>query len=127
MRRAKRITLLAIGLSVLALLALGAVPQYLGGGETYHVTATEIGEGDRPAVDASGLDDRRYPYLTEALETGRSEGYETGPVGIKSWFTHTPFNERGAIAERNPDAVENGTIYVDRGGTLYRVEITEEP
>jgi hypothetical protein len=125
-RRAKRITLLAIGLSLLALLALGAVPQYVGGGETYYMSASEIDE-ERPAVDASEIDSQRYPYMSEALETGTSEGYETGPGEVKEWFTHTPFDERGAVAERNPDAVEGDTVYVERNGTLYRVEITREP
>lgn len=126
MRRAKRITLAAIGLSVLGLLALGAVPQHLGGGDTYYMTATEIQtQEDRPAVDASAIDARRFPYLTEALETGRSAGYETGPGEVKSWFTHTPFDERGAIAERNAAAVEDEGMYVEQDGTLYRVEITE--
>jgi hypothetical protein len=127
-RRAKRITLLAIGLSVLALLALGALPQYLGGGETYYMTATEVEEpDDRPAVDASEIDSQRFPYMSEALETGTSEGYETGPVEVKEWFTHTPFDERDAVADRNPDAVEDGTVYVERNGTLYRVEVTRDP
>lgn len=126
MRRAKRLTLLAIGLSLLALLALGALPQHAGGGETYYMTATEVDE-DRPAVDASEIDAQRYPYMSEALETGRSEGYESGPGDLKERFTHTPFDERGAVAERNPDAVSGDTIYVEQNGTLYRMEITRDP
>ncbi len=118
--------MLAIGLSLLALLALGALPQYLGGGETYYMVATET-DGDHPAVNATEIDTRRYPYLSEALETGRSEGYDTGPSDLKERFTHTPFDERGAVAQRNPDAVEGDTLYVERNGTLYRVEITENP
>lgn len=131
MRRAKRITLFAIGFSVLALLAVGALPQYLGGGETYYMTANEVGnengDEDRPAVDASEIDSKRYPYMSKALETGISEGYETGPSGFKERFTHTPFDERGAVKERNPGAVDGDAVYVQRDGTLYRIEITQKP
>lgn len=127
MRRAKRITLLAIGLSVLALLALGALPQYLGGGDVYYVTATELEDEERPAVDVSDADERRYPYLVEALETGRSDPYEEGRFGFKEWFTHTPFDELEAVRARAPEAAANDGVYVERNGTLYRVEITEAP
>lgn len=126
MRRAKRLTLLTIGLSILALLALGALPQYLGGGETVVMTATEI-EEDRPAVDASEIDEGRYPYMSEALETGASEPYEDDRFGIKEPFTHTPYDELGAVEQLNDEAVEDEAAYVERDGTLYRVEVTEEP
>lgn len=125
MRRAKRLALLAIGLSVLLLLALGALPQYLGGGETVVMTASEI-EEDRPAVDADEIDEGRYPYMSGALETGESEPYENDRFGIKEWFTHTPYDEVGAVEQLNGDAVEDGAAYVERDGTLYRVEITTE-
>ncbi|MEM4780470.1 MAG: hypothetical protein QXG03_02750 [Halalkalicoccus sp.] len=124
MRRAKRLALLAIALSVLLLLALGALPQHLGGGETYVMTATEI-EQERPAVDASEIDERRYPYMSEALETGTSEPYEDDRFGIKEPFTHTPFDELGAVEQLESEAVDGETAYVADNGTLYRVEITE--
>ena len=127
MRRAKRLTLLAIGLSVLALLALGALPQYLGGGDVYYMTATDLEGEERPAVDVSDADERRYPYMVEALETGRSEPYEAGRFGVKERFTHTPFDEMEAVRARAPEAAANEAVYVERNGTLYRVEITDAP
>lgn len=126
MRRAKRLALLAIGLSVLLLLALGALPQYLGGGETVVMTASEI-EEDRPAVDADEIDEGRYPYMSEALETGQSEPYENDRFGIKKWFTHAPADELGAVEQLESEAVDGEAAYVERDGTLYRVAITEEP
>lgn len=125
MRRAKRLTLLAIGLTLLGLLALGALPQYLGGGETYVMTASEV-EADHPAVDASEIDEQRYPYMAQALETGESERYEDDRFGIKEWFTHTPQDELGVVAQLDGEAVEDGAAYVEQNGTLYRVEITGE-
>lgn len=126
MRRDKRLALLAIGISLLALLALGALPQYLGSGDTYSMTATEV-EEDHPAVDASEIDSQRYPYMNEALETGESEPYEDDRFGIKEWFTHTPHDELGAVSQLNEAAVDGEAAYVEQNGTLYRVEITDTP
>lgn len=123
-RRDKRLALLAIGISLLVLLALGALPQYLGGGETYVMTASEV-EEDHPAVDASEIDEQRYPYMSEALETGQSHEYEDDRLGIKEWFTHTPQDELGAVSQLYGEAVDEEAAYVEQNGALYRVEITE--
>ena len=120
----QRYLLLLIGL-VLALLALGALPSFLASGDPYYVTATEI-ESDHAAVDVTNFSERQYPYLFAALEDGRSGSYYEGPVGIKGAFTHSPFDEFGALRTRSPDAVEDDTAYVQHNGTVYRLELTRE-
>jgi hypothetical protein len=107
----------------LGLLALGALPSFLGAGEPYHLTATPT-DADGPAVNATGLTERRYPYLTTAIETGRSEPYRRGPVGLKEAFTHSPFDERDGLLTRNPDARHEGGVLVRVGDERYLVEVT---
>jgi hypothetical protein len=125
--------LLVLVALVVALLALGALPSLLGSGAPYYVTAEAVGdanasdgESPRAVFDASSLTDRRYPYVVGAIENGRSDGYREGPFGVKEVFTHSPFDEFGAIETREPDAVDGDIAYVAYDGTIYRLEITRE-
>ncbi len=128
MRPVTRNLLVAIALVVVALLALGALPTYLGSGEPYYLTAEAI-ETDEPAADVNDVDERRYPFLTGALESpeGRSEGYQLGPYGMKEWFTHTPFDEVDALTQRVPEAATGDGVRVERDGQTYYVEVTQSP
>jgi hypothetical protein len=107
---------------VLALLALGALPSLLGTGDPYHLTATPT-DADGPAVNVTGLSERRYPYLTEAIDSGRSDAYRRGPVGLKETFSHSPFDERQGLVARNPDARRDGAVVVVDGGDRYLIEV----
>lgn len=126
MRRVTRNLVVAIALIVVALLALGALPSYLGSGDPYYLTVEPV-ETDGAAVDVNNVSDRRFPFLTSALtsEDGRSEGYRTGPYGIKEWFTHTPFNEMEALERRSPEAAEDGGVLVTYEGQTYHAEVTQ--
>ncbi|WP_251341466.1 hypothetical protein [Haloplanus halophilus] len=123
MRQITRRAVLGFAVVVLALLALGALPSLLGSGEPYYLTATPT-DADGPAVNVTGLSERRYPYLTEALASGRSAPYRRGPVGLKEAFSHSPFDERQGLVARNPDARANGGVVVVDGGDRYLVEVT---
>jgi len=107
----------------LGLLALGALPTYLGAGEPYYLTATPT-TAEGPAVNATGLTERRYPYLTTAIESGRSEPYRRGPLGLKEVFTHSPFDEREGLAARNPDARRDGAVLVQVDDERYLVAVS---
>lgn len=123
MRKNTRRLVVVLALVVLGLLALGALPSYLGTGAPYYLTATETNESG-PAVNATDLPEHRYPYLTEALATGRSEGYRTGRWGFKETFTHTPFDEIDALAAREPDArVDEQAVLVEYKGERYRIAV----
>ncbi len=127
MRRVTRNLLVAIALIVVALLALGALPSYLGAGDPYYLTVEPI-ETDEPAADVSDVSERRYPFLTSALASpdGRSEGYQLGPYGIKEWFTHTPFDEVDALTQRVPDAAtDDGGVRVTDGEQTYSVTVVQ--
>lgn len=126
MRPVARNLLVVIALVLVALLALGALPSYLGSGDPYYLTVEEI-ETDEPAVNVDGVSERRYPYLTGALESddGRSEGYLMGPYGIKEWFTHTPFDEVDALTQRVPEAATDDGVRVEFEGQTYYVEVTQ--
>lgn len=127
MRRVTRNLLLVVGLVLVALLALGALPSYLGAGDPYHLTVDPAAE-DGAAVDVDGVTDRRYPYLVGALESddGRSNGYRIGPYGLKEHFTHTPFDEVDALQQRDPGAVEGDGVFVTYEGERYYVEVVQE-
>jgi hypothetical protein len=114
-----------VGFAVLSvgLLALGALPSFLGTGEPYYLTATPT-DDDGPAVNATGLSERRYPYLTEALASGRSASYRTGPIGLKEAFTHSPFDEREGLIVRDPDARRDGGVVVVADGDRYLVAVS---
>ncbi|MFB6170448.1 MAG: hypothetical protein ABEJ06_04800 [Haloarculaceae archaeon] len=125
MRRVTRNLVVGI-LVVVLLLALGALPSYLRSGDPYYVVAEQPG-GSHPSVNASTYDHSHYPYTTAAIRTGRSDPYWKGPVGFKEAFTHSPFDEFGALAQRNADAREGETVWVTQNGTLYRLTITQRP
>ena len=129
MRRIMRNALVIVGLVLVALLALGALPGYLGSGEYYYleVTATD----DRgEAVDVEGISERRYPYLTTALaaDDGRSEGYQRALGGFKDAFTHSPFNELEALQRSEPGSIrdDGDRAVIDRDGDRYSVTIVSE-
>jgi hypothetical protein len=124
MRPVTRNLLVAIALVVVALLALGAVPSYLGSGDPYYLTAEPI-ETNETAADVNNVSDRRYPFLTRAIasENGRSEGYRTGLYGAKKWFTHTPFDEVDALTQQVPEAAAGDGVRVRRDGQAYYVEV----
>lgn len=131
MRPVTRNVVLAILVVLAALLALGAVPSYLRSGAPYYVVAEPVEAG--PAVDATNLSERQYPYLTGALAAaeagggeGRSDPYWKGPFGLKESFAHSPFDEFDAIGQRDPAATANGAVFVTRNGTRYRAEILGE-
>ncbi|WP_144927159.1 hypothetical protein [Halorubrum salsamenti] len=126
MRRVTRNLLIAIALVVVALLALGALPSYLGSGDPYYLTAEPI-ETNETAADVNNVTDRRYPFLTGALtsDDGRSEGYQTGPYGVKEWFTHTPFDEVDALTQQVPEAATDDGVRVRRDGRVYHVEVVQ--
>jgi hypothetical protein len=124
-RQITRRVLAALVLVVLGLLALGALPSYLGAGEPYYLTATPTDAAGQ-AVNVTDVSERRYPYLTTALTSpdGRSAGYRRGPVGFKEAFTHSPFDEVDALATRAPEARTDGGMLVEYKGQRYRVEVT---
>ena len=128
MRPVTRNVLVAIAVVVVALLALGALPSYLGSGDPYYLTAEPI-ETDEPTANVTDLSERRYPYLTAALagDDGRSDGYRVGPYGLKEWFTHTAFDEVDAIAERVPEAATDDGVRVEHEGETYYVEVAQSP
>ena len=123
MRPITRRAILGFVVVVIALLALGALPSLLGSGEPYYLTATPT-DADGPAVNVTGLSERRYPYLTAAIESGRSDPYRRGPVGLKETFSHSPFDERQGLVTRNPDARLNGGVVVVDGDDRYLVEVS---
>lgn len=117
--------LLLVGV-VLALLALGALPQFLAAGDPYYLTASEAEDG--PAVDAENLSERQYPHLYEALSSddGRSSTYRRGPVGLKEAFTNSPFDELRSVREFAPAGATDGdAAFVEHEGTRYRVEVVQ--
>jgi len=120
----QRYLLVLVALVVLAL-AVGALPSLLKSGAPYHVTAEQV--EDAPATyDATDVSDRRFPYTVGAIEDGESEAYYEGPFGVKESFSHSPFDEFGAMATRTPDAVDGRVAYVTYNGTTYRLEIVRE-
>lgn len=132
MRPVTRNLVLGILAVVALLFALGALPSYLAAGDPYYVTATVVEDGDRPAVDVTNLSERRFPYVTEAIETGRSDAYYRGPVGLKGAFTHSPFDEFDALDQRaraanaTAGAVNGTTAYVTKDGTVYRLDLVQD-
>lgn len=128
MRRVTRNLIVVIALVVVGLLALGALPGYLGTGEPYQLVV-EPTDDEGPAVNVTDVSERRYPYLTGALasDNGRSEGYQTGPYGLKESFTHTPFDEVDALSQRVPEAaVAEGRVRIEYEGNRYYATVTQE-
>jgi hypothetical protein len=126
MRRVTRNAVLLIAVVLVALLALGVLPSLLASGDPYYVTADPVNASEvdeSAAVNGSALSERRFPYTTEALRNGTSEGYRKGPWGLKESFTHSPFDERSALGARNATAVTDEGVVVSYNGTLYRVAV----
>ena len=130
MRPLMRNALLAVGLVVVLLLALGAVPSYLGSGDYYYLEATET-DDDGTAVDVEELSEQRNPYLTRALaaDDGRSDGYQRALGDFKDAFTHTPFDEFDSFEQLEPDAVrdDGDRVIVAVDGDRYSLTIVTEP
>lgn len=127
MRGITRNAILLIGVILVALLALGAVPSYLGSGDPYYLVVTETTDNGT-AVDVSTVSERRYPYLTSAMASGdgRSDPYQTGPYGIKEHFTHTPFDEISALITRVPAAEStDGRVRIDVDGDRYYAAVVQ--
>ncbi len=130
MRPLMRNALLAVGLVVVLLLALGALPSYLGSGEYYYLEATET-DDDGVAVDVEELSEQRYPYLTAAVaaDDGRSDGYQRALGSFKDAFTHTPFDELDSLQQLEPDAArdDGDRVIIELDGERYSVTIVSEP
>lgn len=124
MRPITRRAVLGFVAACVCLLALGALPSLLGSGDAYYLTATPT-DDEGPAVNVTGLSERRYPYLTTAVESGRSDPYRQGPFGLKESFTHSPFDEEDALFTRNPDARRDGGIVVVDGDDRYLIEVVQ--
>ena len=126
MRRIMRNALLLTGFVVVALLAVGAVPSYLGSGEAYYLEATPTDEGGA-AVNATAISERRFPYLTTAVtaDDGRSAGYQRALGGYKTWFAHSPFDEFDALQRLDAEAVrdDGDRVLVTYEGDRYSVTI----
>lgn len=103
-----RNALLVVALVVVALLALGAVPSYLGSGTSYHLVV-EPTDDEGEAIDVTDISEQRYPYLTAALaaDDGRSDGYQRGLGGYKTLFAHSPFDEFEALEGLDPAATRD--------------------
>ncbi len=132
----RRRYLLLLLVPAVVLLALGALPSILGGGgDVSYAVATEVDleDGEPAAENATetiafeNLSERRFPYTTQAIDEGRSDPYEEGRFGLKSSFTHTPFDEFSEFETWNRAAVDGDTVWIERNGSYYRVEITQEP
>lgn len=127
MRPVTRNAVLLLAVILVGLLALGALPSYLGTGEPYHLVLEET-DDDGVAVDVSDVSERRYPYLTSALagDDGRSDPYREGPYGIKEHFTHTPFDEVTALAHRVPEAeTTDERVRIETDDARYYVEVSQ--
>ncbi|WP_323674734.1 hypothetical protein [Halorubellus sp. PRR65] len=121
----QRYILVLVAIVVLGL-AVGALPGLLKSGDPYRVQATDLGNAstfEGAAYDATDVSERRFPYVTDAVADGTSASYYEGPFGVKESFSHSPFDEFGAIATRVPNAVEGDVAHVTYNGTVYRLEI----
>jgi hypothetical protein len=128
MRPITRNVAIAIGVVVVLLLALGAVPSLLGTGNPHYIEATAVSDvpADVDSANASTLLDRSYPYTFGAVAaagntTGRSGSYRTGPLGLKSAFSHSPFDEMSAYEAQYPDAVRDDAVFVRTQNGTYRL------
>ncbi|WP_114576131.1 hypothetical protein [Saliphagus sp. LR7] len=131
MRRRYLLAVATVLFALLALLALGALPSLLGGGEVYYVTATSVESenGNGEPIRVENLSENRFPYTHQAIEEGISDAYEEGRFGIKESFTHTPSDEFGELRVREGAATpgdEEGVLVVENS-SYYRLEITTDP
>ncbi len=129
----RRRYLLLLLVPFVALLALGALPGLIGGGDVVYVTATEVDleggeaptEGATDTIDAENLSENRFPYTMAALDSGVSESHEAGRFGFEDSFTHTPDDEFQEFETWNREAVaDGGAVYLEHDGSYYRLEIT---
>jgi len=139
MRTVTRNFLLGVGVVVVLLLALGALPGYLRSGDPYYLTAAPVENGtvgnasvaNASVVDGANLSEQRYPYTAAALDNatnataGQSSAYYRGPVGLKGAFTHSPFDEVDALTQQYPAATDADGVRVVHDGTLYRLAVTQ--
>jgi len=128
MRRRTKLAGLAILAVVVLLLALGALPGFIKAGDPYYMTATPA--EDHAAVNATDLDERRYPYTSAAIadatadEPGESSPYWKGYVGFKEAFTHSPFDELTALQQRSSAAVDGpDAVFVRVEDDYYRLTV----
>ena len=145
MRGRTRNVILGTFAVLVVLVAFVAVLSSVGTGDPYYVTASAVEDagvgdgdgagGDSPAaVNGTALPERRFPYVSAALEnaarsadaTGRSGGYRTGFVGIKEVFSHSPFDELDALRQQNPNATVGEEVRIRRENATYRVGIVRE-
>jgi hypothetical protein len=133
-RPVTRNTVAAILVVVVLLLALGAVPSLLRSGDPYYVTAEAIADPTGgTVVNVSNLSERRYPYVTGAVESaesggdGRSDAYYRGPFGFKEGFSHSPFDEFDALGQRYGNVSVDSSVVVATNTTQYRLEIVQVP
>ena len=124
--------LLLLLVPIALLLALGAVPGLIGGGDVYHIVATEqdLDDGVPPGdasetIPVANLSENRFPYVHGAIDEGEVE-YEEGRFGFEDRFTHTPFDEFSELRIWNPSAVDGDVVWIEKNGSYYRVEITDE-
>ncbi|WP_277554867.1 hypothetical protein [Halobaculum limi] len=132
MRSVTRKFLVGLLLVVVALLALGALPSYLGAGDPYYLTVSPAAaDGPAYTLNASegGIAERRFQYFFAAVGSsdGRSDPYQRGRFGIKEEFTHSPFDEFATFREFAPEgAVDGDAVFVRYNDTRYRVTV-EQP
>ena len=132
MRPVTRKFLVGILAVVLLLLALGALPSYLGSGDPYYLEATPAAEADGPAyalnATEGGVAEQRFQYFFSAVESsdGRSEAYRRGAYGLKEEFTHSPFDELSTFREFAPaSAVDGDAVFVRYNDTRYRITVVQ--
>ncbi|MFC6786580.1 hypothetical protein ACFQFH_11990 [Halobaculum halobium] len=132
MRPVTRTFLAAILVVLVALLALGALPSYLGSGDPYYLEATPTAESEGPAYELNATDggvaEQRFQYFFSATEAddGRSEPYRRGAFGLKEDFAHSPFDELATFREFAPrDAVDGDAVFVRYNDTRYRVTVVQ--
>jgi hypothetical protein len=130
MRPITRNVAVVIVIVVVLLLALGAVPSVLGTGDPHYLEATAVNGSNVPAdvdpANASTLFDGSYPYTFEAIaaagtSAGRSDAYRTGTLGLKSAFSHSPFDEMSAYEAQYPGAVRDDVAFVRTENATYRL------
>lgn len=131
MRSVTRTFLVGTLVVLVGLLALGALPSYLGTGDPYYIEATPAeSAGPAYALNATegGIAEERYRYFLSAVESAdsRSEPYRRGRFGVKEAFTHSPFDELSTFRQFAPaNATTGDAVFVRYNDTRYRVRIVQ--
>ena len=126
-----------LGVILVLLLALGALPGFLKSGDPYYLTVeptdrTLASENATMPV-AENLSDRTYRYTWQALRdagasedgSGRSSAYWKGYVGFKEAFTHSPFDEIDAYRTSYASAfVGEDSLLISYENQTYRLAVT---